>query len=65
MPVYLIVEVEGVNVPVFTNGVPLPERVMVLLDPSRAAPVLIVRMPPTAVVPESDFTLAPEMVRLE
>ena len=35
VPVYLTVEVEGVNVPTFTKGVPEPERVIVLDDPSR------------------------------
>ena len=49
-PVYLTVEVEGVNVPLMTNGVVEPERVMVLSNGSNV-PVLIVKTEPTVKFP--------------
>lgn len=53
--VYLMVEVDGVNVPVFTKGVPEPDNVIVLLDPSNV---------PAAMVNISDMLISPAAVNV-
>ena len=60
-PVYLIVEVPGVKIPLITNGVPEPERVIVLLEASKV-PAEILRT--LATFKSSAIEIVPEDVKL-
>ena len=61
VPVYLRVEVEGVNVPLMIRGVPEPERVMVLLEALKL-PAEILKILETA--KSEAAVIVPEEVRL-
>jgi len=50
LPVYFTVEVEQVNVPVLTNGVPVPDKVIVLSLASNS-PLLMVKTLETVIFP--------------
>ena len=52
--IYSIVEVDGVNVPVTVNGVPLPVRVRVRVRPSSVCDA--------AIVTDAAFTLEPKFI---
>ena len=52
-PVYLIVEVPGVNVPLTTNGVAEPARVITLLEALKL-PLAMVKTPSKSKLPAAE-----------